>query len=59
MTKSKKAPPKPRENRSPYGIGGEPDAQIDDPVGEQPDNVNQVGDRANIRQNTSNVQDKR
>jgi hypothetical protein len=55
----KRMPPVPAKNRSPKGPGSDPDAKPDDPVAEDPDNIDQVGERGNIRQNTSNQQDKR
>jgi hypothetical protein len=55
----KRMPPVPEKNRSPKGPGSDPDTKRDDPAAEEADNVDQVGERANIRQNTSNQQDKR
>jgi hypothetical protein len=55
----KRMPPVPEKNRTPKGPGGDPDASVDDRVSEAPENIDQVGERANIRQNTSNQQDKR
>jgi hypothetical protein len=54
-----KMPPVPKENRSPKGTGSDPDPKHDKPKSKEPKNVDQTGERANIRQNTSNVQDKR
>jgi hypothetical protein len=59
MTKHKHMPPVPPANRSPKGTGSDPDANPDNPATEEAENVDQQGDRANVRQNTSNVQDKR
>jgi hypothetical protein len=55
----KRMPPVPEKNRSPKGPGSDPDTNVDDPVSESPENIDQVGERGNIRQNTSNQQDKR
>jgi len=55
----KRMPPVPEKNRSPKGTGSDPNARPDDPAPEDRENIDQVGDRANIRQNTSNQQDKR
>ena len=58
----KRMPPIPPASRSPKGPGSEPkvnDAKIDDPVSEDAKNTDEVGDRANVRQNTSNQQDNR
>ena len=55
----KRMPTVPEKNRSPKGPGSDPDANVDDPVSESPENIDQVGERGNIRQNTSNQQDKR
>jgi hypothetical protein len=55
----KRMPPVPEKNRSPKGPGSDPDASVDERVSEDPENIDQVGERGNIRQNTSNQQDKR
>ena len=57
----KKKPPVPEANRSPKGPGSDPDVTMNDPLSEgfENENVEQTGDRGNIRQNTSNQQDKR
>ena len=55
----KRMPPVPEKNRSPKGPGSDPDRTVDDPVSESPENIDQVGEHGNIRQNTSNQQDKR
>ena len=56
----KKMPPVPKANRSPKGTGSDPDTKkLATEKTPETKNVNQTGDRANIRQNTSNVQDKR
>jgi hypothetical protein len=55
----KRMPPVPEKNRSPKGPGRDPDASVDERVSEDPENIDQVGERGNIRQNTSNQQDKR
>ena len=58
----KKRLPVPEENRSPKGPhGSESDAKLDNPVSEGFDNENieQTGDRANVRQNTTNQQQRR
>jgi hypothetical protein len=53
----KHMPPIPPKNRSPKGAGSEP--KLDNPVSEEPENIDQVGDRGNVRQNTSNQQKNR
>ena len=58
----KKKLPVPEENRSPKGPGGsDPEAVLNEPDSEdfESDNVDQTGDRENIRQNRSNQQLKR
>jgi hypothetical protein len=55
----KRMPPAPKDQRSTKGTGSDPDAKIDDPVSQDPKNIDQTGDRGNVRQNTSNQQDKR
>ena len=55
-----KTPPVPPQNKSPKGTGSDPNAKVDNPVSEEePVNIDQVGGRANVRQNTSNQQNKR
>jgi hypothetical protein len=58
MTREK-MPPVPKANRSPKGTGSDPDPKDDKQKPKEPKNVDQNGERANVRQNTSNVQDKR
>jgi hypothetical protein len=53
-------PPIPAEQRSPKERGRRgSDARLDDPEPKAPDNVDQTGERANIKQNTSNQQNNR
>lgn len=55
---SAKTPPVPPHNKSPQDTGRKPNAKPE-PMKSKDTDVDQVGDRANIKQNTSNVQDKR
>jgi hypothetical protein len=57
--KRKRMPPVPPKNRNPKGAGSDPDPKIANPVSQETQNEDQVGDHANIRQNTSNQQDQR
>jgi hypothetical protein len=57
--RQKRMPPVPEKNRSPKGTGSDPDSALDNAESQDPENIDQVGDPANVRQNTSNQQDKR
>ena len=52
-------PPVPPENRSPKGRGGDPDTKRDNPPSQDTENIDQTGERGNIRQNTTHQQPKR
>jgi hypothetical protein len=52
-------PPVPPASRSTKGPGSDPDAKLDNPVAEDAENIDEVGDRANVRQNTTNQQHNR
>jgi hypothetical protein len=57
MTKQKNVPPVPPDNRSRKGTGEKPDAVLDDAnarTRRENENIEQVGDHANIHQNTHN-----
>jgi hypothetical protein len=58
MTASK-MPPVPPGNRGPQGATDDRAAKDEKLISQENANVDQTGDRANIKQNTSNVQDKR
>jgi hypothetical protein len=50
-----KTPPVPPANRSPKGPGDKPKVERDTaPDDERAENVDQQGERANVRQNTTN-----
>jgi len=49
-----KKPPVPQENRSPKGIGSDPQTQVPDPKPDRADNVAEQGRHGNIKQNTTN-----
>ena len=49
-----KKPPVPPANRSPKGSAKDPEIKRDNPAAKEPENIDQVGDRANVRQNTTN-----
>jgi hypothetical protein len=55
----KRMPPVPPASRSTKGPGSDPDAKLDNPVAEDAENIDEVGDRANVRQNTTNQQHNR
>ena len=50
-------PPVPKQQRSPRGAGSEP--KLEEPAEKDADNIDEAGDRANVRQNTSNRVDGR
>ncbi|NVN87886.1 MAG: hypothetical protein HXX15_17550 [Rhodopseudomonas sp.] len=53
---TKKTPPVPEENRSPKGPGSTPEVELDTTKGHRDDekqNIDEQGDRANMRQNTT------
>lgn len=52
MSQPKQKPPVPPANRSPKGTGADPEGR-DDPVAKPPENTEQTGEQANIRQNTT------
>jgi hypothetical protein len=49
-----KMPPVPPANRSPKGPGDEHKVERDTKGDERPENLDQQGERGNIRQNTTN-----
>jgi hypothetical protein len=51
MSQQKQKPPVPPANRSPKGTGADPEER--NPVAEPPENTEQTGERANVRQNTT------
>jgi hypothetical protein len=56
----KRMPPVPPASRSTKGPRSDPDdAKLDNPVAEDAENIDEVGDRANVRQNSTNQQHNR
>ena len=52
---STKKPPIPAGNRNPKDpTGSKPDLKLDKAASKKPENIEQTGDRANIRQNATN-----
>jgi hypothetical protein len=54
-----RSPRVPPETRSRKSVGSDPDTKVDDRISQDAANIDQVGDRGNIRQNTSNQPDQR
>ena len=56
MSRHNKMPPIPPANRSPKGVGGNPETAKKDMAAKKvDDNAAEVGETANIRQNTTNA----